>query len=165
MVDANQIEISVSGGFKTEHVFNAPEGTLGSVKIKGGKGEGVFTGTENLVLEFKKPSVWKNQYELHEGKETIARAEPLKKMKPDFQIGFDDQVYHLSPGGNKARSWTMRTSQGDDVYEVLPKGGLKRGAIIEIKTKIPLSLLVFGYCLVVRRWQEDAFSGDGLDMD
>ena len=163
MVDLGLIEVSVSGTLKTTHVFDNSGESLGSVVIKGGKGEGVFTGPDNLVLMFKKPSVWKNQYFLEEGKEVVGKAQPPKKLSQALDIEFEDQVYHLTPGGSKGRSWTLKDGQGHEICEVLPRGGLKRGAKIQVETQVSLKLLVFAYCLVVRRWQEESFSADAMD--
>lgn len=153
---ADVIEVTVSGTFKTEHVFNAPDGVLGALTIKGSKGEGSFTGADNLLLAFKKPSVWKSQYELQEGNDTIAKAQPPKKLKRAFDIDLEGEFYQLIPGGSKMRSWTIKNAQGQGICEILPRGGLKRGAYLRIGAEIPLKLLVFGYCLVVKRWQEES---------
>ena len=153
---ADAIEITVSGTFKTEHLFKAPDGVLGALTIKGAKGEGNFIAADESILEFKKPSVWKNNYELHEGSKVIATAHPPKKLKRAFQIDIEGNTYQLSPGGSKLRSWTLKNVQGQGLCEVLPRGGLKRGAYVKIGAEIPLRLLVFIYCLVVKRWQEEA---------
>ncbi len=150
------IEVTVSGTFKTEHVFNTSAGVLGKLVIKGSKGEGSFTGADNSILAFKKPSVWKSDYELQEGNTIISRAHPPKKLKRAFDVDFDGGLYKLTPGGSKLRSWTLSNEQGQQVCEILPRGGLKRGALIRIGAEIPLKLLVFGYCLVVKRWQEES---------
>ena len=153
---ADVIEVTVSGTFKTEHVFNTPEGVLGALTIKGSKGEGKFTGADDAVLEFKKPSVWKNQYELQEGNGTIGKAHPPKKLKRAFEVDLEGEIYHLGPGGSKMRSWILKNAQGQGICEILPRGGLKRGAFLRIGAEIPLKLLVFSYCLVVKRWQEES---------
>lgn len=153
---ADVIEVTVSGTFKTEHVFNTPEGVLGALAIKGSKGEGIFTGADNLLLDFKKPSVWKSQYELEEGPTVIGKAHPPKKLKRAFEIDLEGETYFLAPGGSKMRSWTLKNSQGQGICEILPRGGLKRGAFVRIGAEIPLKLLVFTYCLVNKRWQEES---------
>lgn len=150
------IEVTVSGTFKTEHVFESSGGNLGSLVIKGGKGEGVFTGSEGLVLEFKKPSAWKNQYQIHESNNLIASVQLPKKIRKAFEIEFDGQVFELSPGGSKNRSWTLKNDQGAGVCEILPRGGLKRGAKCEVVNQIPLRLMVLVYYLVEKRWKEEA---------
>ena len=150
------IEVTVSGTFKTEHVFNTPEGVLGTLTIKGSKGEGSFIGADEVVLDFKKLSIWKSQYELQEGNATIGMAHPPKKLKRAFEIDFEDGIYHLTPGGSKMRSWTLKNIQAQEICEVLPRGALKRGAYIKIGAEIPFKLLVFTYCLVIKRWQEES---------
>lgn len=150
------IEVTVSGTFKTEHVFNTPDGVLGTLTIKGTKGEGNFVGADESVLDFKKPSVWKNQYELQDGNAVIGTAHPPKKLKRAFEINLDENIYALTPGGSKMRSWTLHNSQGRGISEVIPRGALKRGAYIKIGSEIPLKLLVFMYCLVIKRWQEES---------
>lgn len=158
IVNPNTVEVSVSGTFKTEHLLKTPDESLGSLVIKGGKGEGVFTGKGDIVLEFKKPSAWKSQYELLEGTATIGKAHPPKKLKQAFEIDFEGQIFNLTPGGSNSSSWTLSDHQGQGICEVLPRGGFKRGANIKIGAGIPLKLLVFVYCLVYKRWQEDAAS-------
>ena len=153
---ADVIEITVSGIFKTEHVFNISEGVLGALTIKGSKGEGNFIGADEVVLEFKKPSVWKNEYEFQEGNLTIGKAHPPKKLKRAFEIDLEGNKFNLAPGGSKMRSWTLVNERGQQLCEVLPRGGLKRGAFIRIGAEIPLRLLVFVYCLVIKRWQEES---------
>lgn len=153
---ADVIEVTVSGTFKTEHVFNSSAGVLGKLLIKGNKGEGSFQGADDSWLEYKKPSIWKNQYELHEGNLITGKAHPPKKLKRAFEIDLDGELFSLSPGGSKLRSWMIRNDQGESICEVLPRGGLKRGAILRIGAEIPLKLLVFGYYLVFKRWQEES---------
>ena len=153
---ADLIEVTVSGTFKTNHVFNTNEGTLGALLIKGSKGEGKFSGADNSELEFKKPSIWKDRYELLQGSTRIGEAHPPKKLKRAYQIDYAEDVYQLAPGGSKLRSWTLSQAAGQVICEVMPRGGLKRGARIRIGAEIPLTLLVFVYCLVAKRWQEDS---------
>ena len=153
---ADVIEVTVSGTFKTEHVFNTPEGILGALTIKGSKGEGSFIGADEVVLDFKKPSIWKSQYEFQEGTVVIGKAHPPKKLKRALEIDFEGEIYHLTPGGSKMRSWTLQNIQAQGICELLPRGGLKRGAYIKIGAEIPLKLLVFVYCLVIKRWQEES---------
>jgi len=153
---ADVIEVTVRGTFKKEHVFNTPEGILGALTIKGSKGEGSFIGADEVVLDFKKPSIWKSQYEFQEGTVVIGKAHPPKKLKRAFEIDFEGEIYHLTPGGSKMRSWTLKNIQAQGICEVLPRGGLKRGAYIKIGAEIPLKLLVFVYCLVIKRWQEES---------
>ena len=159
---AGPVEVPVSGTFKTEHVFEASGGRLGALVIKGGKGEGVFTGDEGISLEFKKPSVWKNQYELHESKSLIASVQLPKIIRKAFDIEFAGRVFELSPGGSKNRSWTLRDDHGTEVCEILPRGGLKRGAKLEIASQIPLRLMVLVYYLVEKRWKEEAAASADL---
>jgi hypothetical protein len=153
---ADVIEVTVSGTFKTEHIFNTQEGVLGALTIKGSKGEGSFIGADEVVLDFKKPSVWKSQYEFQEGTVVIGKAHPPKKLKRAFELDFEGEIYHLTPGGSKMRSWTLNNNQAHGICEVLPRGGFKRGAYIKIGAEIPLKLLVFVYCLVIKRWQEES---------
>jgi hypothetical protein len=161
LVKAGLVEVSVSGTFKTEHEFNTPEGGLGSLTIKGSKGEGTFNSADDSVLEIKKPSIWKSQYELEEEQNTIGKAYPPKKLKQAFEIDFEGEFFKLDSDGSKSDSWTLSDHQGSRICEVLPRGGFKRGAQINVGVEIPLKLLVFVYYLVNKRWSEDA----APDMD
>jgi hypothetical protein len=153
---ADLIEVTVKGTFITEHMFRAPDGVLGILTINSSKGEGKFLGNDDGGVTFKKPSFWKNNYELYEGSSPLAAAHPPKKLSRAFEIDFKGEVFHLAPGGTKMRSWTMANSQGQRISEILPRGVFKRGAYLKIGAAIPLYLLVFGYYLVIRRWQEEA---------
>jgi hypothetical protein len=153
---ADLIEVTVSGTFKTEHVFNTQGGILGTLTVRGSKREGKFLGADESALDFKKPSIWKDRYELLEGNSTIGKAHPPKKLKRTYQIDFTGEIYQLARGGSKLRSWTLTNTRGQGICEVLPRGGLKRGAFIKIGSDIPLNLLVFVYCLVIKRWQEES---------
>jgi len=151
------IEVTVTGTFKTAHVFNAELGILGVLTLKSGKGEGSFVGADDSLLAFNKTSIWKSNYELLQGNEVIASASPpKKKITRAFNLDFEGEIYTLSPGGSKRRSWTIKSSPGQAICEFLPRGALKRGALIWIQSEIPLALLVFGYCLVLKRWQEES---------
>lgn len=150
------IEVTVKGTIKTEHLFNAESGILGVLTLKGGKGEGSFTGADDSLLAFNKTSVWKSNYELLQENEVIASAQPPKKLTRAFNLDFEGEIYTLAPGGSKRRSWTIKNNSDQAVCEFLPRGALKRGALIWIQSEIPLSLLVFGYCLVLKRWQEES---------
>ena len=152
------IEVSVSGTFKTVHVFNTPDGILGTLSIKGSKGEGKFVAADESALDFRKPSIWKNQYELLDGTSRIGQAHPPKALKRAFEIDLDGDIFHLVPGGSKLRSWTLKDNQGRGICEFLTRGGIKRGAYIRIGAEISLQLLIFGYCLVLRRWHEESTS-------
>ena len=153
---ADLIEVTVSGTFKTEHVFNVQEGILGTLTIKGSKGEGKFLGADESTLDFKKPSIWKDRYEFLDGNDTIGNAHTQKKLKRAYQIDLSGEIYALAPGGSKLRSWMLQNDRGQGICEVLPRGGLKRGAYIKIGSDIPLKLLVFVYCLVTKRWKEES---------
>ena len=152
---ADLLEITVSGTFKTVHVFNSPAGLLGDLTIKGSKGEGRFVGADQVVLDFKKPSFWKNHYEIQQGITVVGKAHPPKKLRRAFEINLEGGIFNLAPGGTKRRSWTLLDAQGQGICEILPRGGLKRGAFIKIKAGTSLKLLVFSYFLVEKRWQEE----------
>jgi len=155
---ADVIEVFVSGTFKTEYIFNTPNGILGALTIRGSKGEGRFVGADDSLLDFKMPSIWKKKYELQEGTATIGKAHPPKKLKRALEIDLEGEIFNLTPGGSKLRSWTIKNNKGQGICEILPRGGLKRGAYIRIGAEIPLKLLIFAYCLVVKRWKEEAAS-------
>ncbi len=153
---ADVIEVTASGAFKSEHVFNTTVGILGVLTLKGIKGEGSFSGADDSVLDFKKISIWKSHYELRQGSTVIAGAQPPKGLSRAFNLVFEGDYYLLKPGGNKLRSWTLKDNQGRAICEIMPRGGFKRGALLRIGAEIPLTLLVFVYCLVIRRWHEEA---------
>jgi hypothetical protein len=153
---ADVIEVTVSGTFKTEHVFNAAEGILGVLTLKASMADGQFTGADDLKLAFKKTSAWKSHYELQQNGVILGTARPPKKITRALDLFVNEVRYILKPGGSKARSWKIYDERGQVMCEIMPRGAFKRGARIRIEAEIQLSMLVFGYCLVARRWQEES---------
>jgi hypothetical protein len=150
------IEVAVSGAFKTDHVFVSSLQTLGVLSLNTSKGEGIFQAADGSKHELRKTSFWKSVFELTCGGEKIASATPRGAFKRAFDLQYENEVFSLIPKGSKLRSWSIRDAQERTICEFLPRSGLKRGARIRIGSEIPLPLLVFGYLLVIRRWQEES---------
>jgi hypothetical protein len=155
-IRADLIEVRESGAFKTEHVFLFGGGTLGVLTLKAGKSEGSFSANDGLCYQYKKTSFWKSHYEWKQGERTLAKANSKGKLSRAFYIDYQGTYYGLFPGGSKLRSWKVKTASGRDLCEILPRGAFKRGAFLKILAEIPIELLVFCYCLVTRRWQEQS---------
>jgi hypothetical protein len=153
---ADLIEVLETGAFKTEHVFQTDEGILGSLSLNVGKTEGAFQAVDEKELTFKKTSPWKSNYEWRDGSSLIGSAVPRKALSRAFLIDFQGTGYGLIPGGTKMRSWRVINSSDQELCEILPRGAFKRGARIRIKAEIPIGLLIFSYCLVNKRWQEQS---------
>jgi hypothetical protein len=155
-INADWIEVSVKGTFKTEHVFVSNNQIFGKMALNAAKSEGFFLGADETQLKIRKTSFWKAQYELIQDEKVICTASPRGALKRAFDINCDDLFVELKPGGSKLRSWTLRNSQGGGLCEFLPRKSLKRGARIRIGAEIPLPLIVLCYILVIRRWQEES---------
>lgn len=153
-VDA--IEVVETGVFKTEHVFQSSIQVFGSLILKVGKSSGAFTGADVGILEFSKHGFWKARYELRQGSAVLGSTAPRGKLNRDLLITFEGEVYGLFQGGSKLRSWRVVKDQDRVLCEISPRGAFKRGAIIRIIAPIPFNLLVFSYCLVTKRWQEQS---------
>jgi hypothetical protein len=155
---ADVIEITVSGTFKTNHLFNSAEGILGVMTLNAGKTEAVFQGADNSILEIKKTQFWKSNFELKMENKVVGFASSPGALKRAFDLSLDEKNYVFVPGGSKLRSWTIKDIQDNKVCEFLPRRGLKRGARIRIQSETPLALLVLAYIVVIRRWQEESAS-------
>ncbi|NQS92089.1 MAG: hypothetical protein HQ574_06725 [Chloroflexi bacterium] len=153
---ADVIEVGVSGIFKTEHVFATPAGILGVLTLNVGISEGEFQGADGSTLVYKKTSFWKSNFEYFDGVSVIATAEPIGKLRRGLRLNLDGEHLGLFPGGSKLRSWTIKDPRDQILCEILPRGAFKRGAYLRIKAQFHLRWLVFGYCLVTKRWQEES---------
>lgn len=154
-IKADRIEITVSGGFKTEHVFHTAGGVLGVLELRGSRSEGWFRGIDDLQLHFEKTSFWKSRYQLSDQDRVLGAAQPVKALSRKLSLRFEGQPLLLVPGGSKLRSWRLLDSLEKPLLEIQPRRGFKRGALIRVGSETALSVLVFAYCLVSRRWQEE----------
>ena len=155
-IKADQIVVIETGLLTTQHVFQFGGGILGVLNLKPGKSAGNFQGEDKQEYHFTKPNIWKPQYEWKEHKTLLGSASSKSVLSRVFLINFRDINYGLFPGGSKFRSWTLKDSSSRVLCEFIPRGAFKRGAIIRIKSEFPFGLLVFCYCLVVKRWQEQS---------
>jgi len=155
---ADLIEVLEKGTFNTEHTFMTSSGMLGVLNLKSGRTEGIFQGADGSNLLFKKTSFWKSNFDLRQGGMILSTAAPRGRLSRALRIDFDSMEYGLHPGGSKLRSWVIKDCQDQVICELDPRGLLKRGALIRIIQEVPLPLVVFAYCLVSRRWQEQSSS-------
>jgi hypothetical protein len=155
---ADLITVIESGVFKTEHIFATQSDVLGVLTLNARKTKGTFTGSGDLPLIFEKISFWKNQYELKQEGAVLASAAPRGGLSRIFIIIFEGKPYALIPGKGLSRSWMLKNSQDQFLCEFKPRGMFKRGSMLRILNQIPSSLLVFTYCLVSKKWQEQSAS-------
>lgn len=154
-VTTDIIQIKATGSLKTRHEFLFPGGNLGTLLLNAGKTEGTFQGADGSILTHKKTSFWKSTYQMEENGKEVARANPLKTLNRAMLIDHHQKQYKLMPGGGRSRSWRL-IDEADTLCEYLLRGTFKRGALIQIFSPVQMELLVFGYCLVCKRWQEES---------
>ena len=155
-VSTDVIAVFESGIFKTEHVFGTNTDLLGTLIMNSVKTKGTFTGTEDLSLDFEKIHFWKNQYEIKHGGMVMGSAAPRGVLSRVFILSLGEESYLLSPGKGFSRVWTLRNARGQILCEIKPRGIFKRGAMFRILYQLPITLLVFSYCLVRKRWQDQS---------
>jgi hypothetical protein len=156
MIAVDVIEVVETGVFKTEHVFQSTTHVFGVLTLKAGKSEGVYSGADGTTLEYKKTSFWKSNYELRQGSAAVASAAPRSKLSRAMVLSFEADVYGLFPGGKGLRSWILKNIQNQVICEIRPRKAFKRGGYLKILSPISFNLLVFVYCLVQKRWQEQS---------
>jgi hypothetical protein len=150
------IAVIETGIFKTEHVFGSQADIFGTLTLNAGKTKGTYTGLEDLSLIFEKTSFWKSLYELRQEGAVIASAAPRGGLSRVLIITFEDETFALLPGKGLSRSWVLKNSLAQVLCEFKPRGTFKRGAILRIFNQISISLLIFSYCLVSKKWQEQS---------
>ena len=124
--------------------------------LKTGKTGGVYRTDDGKDCQFEKTNFWKSHYEWKDHNSLLGSAVPKTKLSRAFLINYQGNGYGLFPGGSKLRSWNIKDSSSQILCEFKTRGAFKRGAIIQIGAEIPIGLLVFGYCLVSKRWQEQS---------
>ena len=155
-VKADVIEVTVKGGFNTIHTFHTTAGVLGSLNLKTMKGEGLFRGADGSELHIRKTSFWRTNYALTEGGVNLGSARAYKSFSRVFELQYLGEYLQLAPDRSKMRSWKLSDRVGNTVCTLKPRGALKRGGLIRVISSAELKLLVFTYCLVTRRWQEES---------
>jgi len=155
-VSADVIAVFESGVFKTEHVFGTNTDILGTLIMNAVKTKGTFTATEDLNLDFEKTHFWKNLYELKQGGVVIANAAPRGTLSRVLILGIGEESYLLSPAKGFSRVWILRNARDHILCEIKPRGVFKRGALFKILNQLPITLLVFSYCLVSKSWQDQS---------
>ena len=156
-IKADQVITSVTGTFTTEHVFNTSAGILGVLELKPSKGKGSFQSAEgNIQYDFDNTAFLKPNYELKENGIVLASSEKRSVLGRQLLIQSQEKKFLLLPGGGKLRSWGLWDNKEQKICEVQPLGVFKRGARILIRQEISIPLLVFVYCLVLKRWQDES---------
>jgi len=153
---ADLIGVIETGFFKTEHVFGSQSDVFGTLTLNAGKTKGTYTGLEDLSLIFEKVSFWKSLYELRQEGAVIASAAPRGGLSRVLIITFEGETFGLFPGKGLSRSWVLKNSLGQVLCEFKSRGTFKRGAMLRIFNQISISLLIFSYCLVRIKWQEQS---------
>ena len=156
IIAADVIEVVEKGFIKTEHVFRTLSEVFGVLNLNAGKSNGSYTGSDESRLRFTKTNFWRSNYDLQQNGAVLGRAAPRGKLSRAFLITFEDEIYGLFPGGGKFRSWIIKNNLDQVLCEIRPRGTFKRGAIITILNPMLYNLLVFSYCLVNKRWQEQS---------
>jgi len=155
-LSADIVEVVERGLFKTEHIFGASAEIVGLLNLNAGKSKGKYTGSDGRDFDFERTSFWKSHYQFSEGGVALGNAASQGVLKRGLVVVFENENYFLLPGGSRIRSWRLMGSQEQILSEYKPRGAFKRGAQIRIFNPLPYALLVFGYCLVSKRWQEQS---------
>ena len=151
---ADTVQVIERGLFKSEHIFGSSTDLLGMLTLNASKSRGNYTGSDGRNFDFEKTSPWKSHFQFSERGVTLGNAESRGILKRGLVLVFENENYALLPGGSRFRSWVLRDSQELILCECRPRGAFKRGAQIRIINPLPFALLVFTYCLVTKRWQE-----------
>ena len=155
-LSADIVEVIERGFFKTEHIFGVSDEILGLLNLNAGKTKGKYTSSDGKHFDFERINFWKSQYQFSESGVALGNAAAQGFFKRSLAVVFENENYFLVPGGSPIRSWRLVDSREQILAKYKPRGAFKRGAQIRIINPLPYALLVFGYCLVSKRWQEQS---------
>lgn len=155
-ISADVIGVSATGFFKSEHVFTTGGRILGTLQINAGKSAGTFQGADGIQLAFKKTNFWKSTYQLEESGDILGTAKKRKPLGKALSLEYQGEPFKLVPGGGMLRRWRLLDGGEEVLCEYLLRGVFKRGAWLRIFAPVEVKLMIFAYCLVTGRWQEES---------
>jgi hypothetical protein len=153
---SDQIEVDVRGVFTTHHYLDIEAGTLGEFTFPAFSQQGVFQTADGRELVMQKISWLSSAHEVVEGETVRGTADRRGLLKLEIDLQFDGRAYTLEPGGLLSRDWNLFDAEGNRLLEIQPRGLLKQGAYLTLKSVVDADLVAFAYYLVHMRWQEDA---------
>lgn len=155
----NEIEVTVSGFFTTQHSLRSSAGTLGELSVPAWQRDNVFRFVDGRTLTLRRTSWWRGEHELREGGNLLGRATTRGFFRREMDVEFGGWVTTLRPLGFWQRSWELVDGSGLALLEVRPRGAFRRGAYVSVLGAVDAALLVFAYYLVNVRWQEQRAAG------
>ena len=155
VIAADVVEVVETGFLKTKHVFRTLSETFGVFTLNAGISSGSYAGNDGSSLKFNRTNFWRSHYDLQKNGAVLGSAAPRGKLSRSFLISFEEELFGLFRGG-KLKSWVIKNNLDQVLCEFRPRGVFKRGAIIMILSPLPFNLLLFSYCLVSKRWQEQS---------
>lgn len=151
---ADEVEVTVSGIFTTRHVFHTATGTLGELTSPAFKPRSLFRGIDGEDLTVTRASWWRGTYELRDATAVVGTARPMGLFRRENLVQFRTSSYRLVTAGIWGRVWNLLDEAGEPVTVIRAREAFRRGAILRVMLPVDVALLVFTYCLVSARWQE-----------
>ncbi len=152
----NRIQVDVSGLFATHHRFLSEAGVLGELTFPAMGRQGVYRSFDGRELTVVRTSWWRGKHELREGGMTLGSSQQRGFFRFKIVIQFGGQEYALERISPWKRTWRLVGPGQMALLEISPQGVFKQGAFLDILGEIDADLLVFAYCLVYMRWQEES---------
>jgi hypothetical protein len=154
---ADQVEVVVSGLFKTHHYLQTTTATLGELTLPAFSTDGVFRADDDgRTLVVSRTSWWKGWHELRENGIVVGQARSQGFWRRTMSVGFRGAMYELVPAGVWSRGWYLVDDAETILLEIQPRGVFSRGAYLTAMVTMDVDLLLFVYYLVNVRWQEQA---------
>lgn len=153
-LETDRIAVGVSGAFTTHHRLETAEGVLGTITFPALRARATFQAADGGELEVQRTSWWRGEYELREHNRALATSHPRGFFRREIIIEFADEVYLLRQADFWSRRWHLTDGTGLSLLEIEARGVFRRGAYITVLGPLDADLLVFAYCLVQARWQE-----------
>jgi len=153
---ADAIEVTVSGTFRTHHLFESETGLLGELTVPAFRRGATFGGAEGLELTISSKGWTGSRYEMRSGEEVLATTHPRGAFRRAIDIECSGVPYAAVPVAAFRQGWYLVDAVGSQLLKFQPRGAFRRGAYLEILAPVRLELIVLFYYLVYRRKQEEA---------
>lgn len=151
-----EIRISITGLLTTHHCFYTPEGRWGELILPALSNQGCFRCDDGSEFLVRKVHWLGTAHEMLVGRSVLGTADRPGVLSQDIVIDFRGRQYRLQPEGVLKNGWHLSDAGGNRLLEARLCGILQEEAVLTTVLPLDRELIVFVYCLIWMRRQEEA---------
>jgi len=101
-------------------------------------------------------SGWLGPFRLSEGEEVLLEARKVSVWRNRFEIDLQGAGLVLEPQGWTGRYWTLSDEEGNNLGRIGRESWWRRDTVIDLPAAVPLSVRAFLLCLVILMWRRQS---------